>query len=531
MAYDIPSPCDLLVIGTGLTESIVASAASRIGKQVVHVDHRNFYGSNWATFSFNNLQNILGSKSLNKDSTKTVEETQNLNINLNSNTICNIVEKWYLPDEDVQGNIDNQKNLEETINKVPKETLTKSEILRDSRKFNFDLSPKLLYSRGEMVDVLITSGICRYAEFKNVSGIYTVDNVKRTLLSVPCSRADIFNSKDITMIEKRLLMKMLSMCVECETKPEELKEDEMGNFGNFLNAHKIQGKVKKYLIDAVAMATDSTNFHDAVKNIQKFVRSIGRYGNTPFLWTLYGSGELPQCFCRCSAVFGGVYCLNHSTQTIVIGSDGQATGIVSDNQNLKAKFILIEDCLNPVATIKSGISRAILVTNKALTSDQAALITFPSVNSKDPVRILELSASTMVCPQGFYVVHLITHQVTTAVEDLKEAIDTFFTVFESNKNEALNKPQIIWSLHFNINEYNSPAGMLPSNVYSSPGPNSSIDFDDHVIQARNIFKSMFPDEDFLPRVPDPEDIILEGSLEDVLEESKENHKEAQNIHE
>ena len=72
----------------------------------------------------------------------------------------------------------------------------------------------------------------------------------------------------------------------------------MGNFGNFLNAHKIQGKVKKYLIDAVAMATDSTNFHDAVKNIQKFVRSIGRYGNSPFLWTLYGSGELPHCFCR-----------------------------------------------------------------------------------------------------------------------------------------------------------------------------------------------------------------------------------------
>lgn len=72
----------------------------------------------------------------------------------------------------------------------------------------------------------------------------------------------------------------------------------MGNFGNFLDAHKIQGKVRKYLIDSVAMAKESTNFQDAVKNIQKFVRSIGRYGNTPFLWTLYGSGELPQCFCR-----------------------------------------------------------------------------------------------------------------------------------------------------------------------------------------------------------------------------------------
>lgn len=74
-----------------------------------------------------------------------------------------------------------------------------------------------------MVEVLISSGICRYAEFKNVTGIYTVDSVKSSLLPVPCSRADIFNSKNITMIEKRLLMKMLTMCVECETKPEELK--------------------------------------------------------------------------------------------------------------------------------------------------------------------------------------------------------------------------------------------------------------------------------------------------------------------
>jgi RAB protein geranylgeranyltransferase component A len=74
-----------------------------------------------------------------------------------------------------------------------------------------------------MVVVMISSGICRYAEFKNVSGIYTVDSVNSHLLPVPCSRADIFNSKDITFIEKRLLMKMLSMCVDCEAKPEELE--------------------------------------------------------------------------------------------------------------------------------------------------------------------------------------------------------------------------------------------------------------------------------------------------------------------
>jgi RAB protein geranylgeranyltransferase component A len=128
-------------LSTGLTESIVAAAVSRIGKQVVHVDHRDFYGSNWATFSFNNLQNILGSdKDFNviakeKESQK---ETRNLLINLNSNTICNIVEKWFIPDEDVQ------VNMEEVDSKFCKQTWTKSEIVKNSRKFNFDLSPKVM---------------------------------------------------------------------------------------------------------------------------------------------------------------------------------------------------------------------------------------------------------------------------------------------------------------------------------------------------------------------------------------------------
>jgi RAB protein geranylgeranyltransferase component A len=42
---------------------------------------------------------------------------------------------------------------------------------------------------------------------------------------------------------------------------------------------------------------------------QKFLLSLGRFGNTPFLWPMYGSGELPQAFCRLCAVFGGVYYL------------------------------------------------------------------------------------------------------------------------------------------------------------------------------------------------------------------------------
>lgn len=74
-----------------------------------------------------------------------------------------------------------------------------------------------------MVDLLIKSGICRYAEFKNISGIYMYDDIENNLVLVPCSRSDVFNSKEITMIEKRLLMKILSMCMAYEKNPQEMK--------------------------------------------------------------------------------------------------------------------------------------------------------------------------------------------------------------------------------------------------------------------------------------------------------------------
>lgn len=73
------------------------------------------------------------------------------------------------------------------------------------------------------MEVLISSGICRYAEFKNVSGIFAYNSSEHQLLSVPCSRADVFNSKEINMVEKRLLMKILSLCVDYENKSDNFK--------------------------------------------------------------------------------------------------------------------------------------------------------------------------------------------------------------------------------------------------------------------------------------------------------------------
>lgn len=56
-------------------------------------------------------------------------------------------------------------------------------------------------------------------------------------------------------------------------------------------------------MQAIAMATDKTSCRDGVNRTKHFLNSLGRYGNTPFLWPMYGSGELPQCFCRQVLIF------------------------------------------------------------------------------------------------------------------------------------------------------------------------------------------------------------------------------------
>ena len=40
-----------------------------------------------------------------------------------------------------------------------------------------------------------------------------------------------------------------------------------------------------------------------IKRIQMYSDSLARYGNSPFLYPLYGLGELPQAFARLGAAF------------------------------------------------------------------------------------------------------------------------------------------------------------------------------------------------------------------------------------
>lgn len=70
-----------------------------------------------------------------------------------------------------------------------------------------------------MVDLLVSSNISRYAEFKAVTRILTI--IDDNIVEVPVSRGDIFNNKDVSVIDKRMLMKFMTFCADYDRHPEE----------------------------------------------------------------------------------------------------------------------------------------------------------------------------------------------------------------------------------------------------------------------------------------------------------------------
>lgn len=116
-----------------------------------------------------------------------------------------------------------------------KQTLAK--MLKKSRSYNLDLTPKLLSCKSELVEVLIRSGVGRYLEFKGVDEMCLFQNgklerVRNTYndgyclsdpiftIKVPSSKEDVFNNQAISLIDKRKLMRFLTYAVDYQEKPE-----------------------------------------------------------------------------------------------------------------------------------------------------------------------------------------------------------------------------------------------------------------------------------------------------------------------
>lgn len=76
-----------------------------------------------------------------------------------------------------------------------------------------------------------------------------------------------------------------------------------------------------------------------IRRIKLYSDSLARYGKSPYLYPMYGLGELPQGFARLSAIYGGTYMLDKPIDEIVVGEGGKVVGVRSGNETAKCKQV------------------------------------------------------------------------------------------------------------------------------------------------------------------------------------------------
>ncbi len=175
----------------------------------------------------------------------------------------------------------------------------KNTLLQNNRKFNIDLSPNVLYSRGSIIELLISSDVSKYCEFRMVNQILTRRDDGK-IEKVPTSRSEVFKSQ-MSVIEKRLMMQFVQSCMK-DNNFADLINDENGilmSFKEFIQGRKLPSSISHYLINAVSMCPNKTDSaFKGLTEVKRFISSVNRFGDSPFLFPLYGTGELSQCFCR-----------------------------------------------------------------------------------------------------------------------------------------------------------------------------------------------------------------------------------------
>merc|ERR1712021_187659 len=110
--------------------------------------------------------------------------------------------------------------------------------------------------------------------------------------------------------------------------------------------HGLDANTCDFVGHALALHRDDTYlakpYPDTVRRIKLYSDSLARYGKSPYLYPLYGLGELPQGFARLSAIYGGTYMLHRPIKGIEVGEDGKVIGVTApdpDDENEAVKTV------------------------------------------------------------------------------------------------------------------------------------------------------------------------------------------------
>uniref|UniRef100_A0A1A8N4L6 Rab GDP dissociation inhibitor n=2 Tax=Nothobranchius TaxID=28779 RepID=A0A1A8N4L6_9TELE len=366
---------DVIVLGTGLTECILSGIMSVKGKKVLHMDRNSYYGAESASIT----------------------------------PLDDLFKRFNIPGE-----------LPASMGK--------------GRDWNVDLIPKFLMANGQLVRMLLITQVTRYLDFKVIEGSYVYKGGK--IYKVPSTETEALSSSLMGLFEKRRFRKFLIFVAnfdENDPKTMEGVDPKTTTMRAIFQKFSLGQEVIDFTGHSLALYRTDDYLDkpclDAINRIKLYSESLARYGKSPYLYPLYGLGELPQGFARLSAIYGGTYMLNKPIEEIVM-ENGKVVGVKSEGEIAKCKQLICDPSYLMDRAKKVGqVIRVICILSHPIanTGDiNSCQIIIPQnqVNRKHDIYVCMISFAHNVAATGKYIAIASTTVETNDPEkEIKPALD------------------------------------------------------------------------------------------------------------
>jgi len=188
---------------------------------------------------------------------------------------------------------------------------------------------------------------------------------------------------------------------------------------------------------ALALYRDETWLQEpainTVERIMLYFDSLSHYGKSPYLYPIYGLGDLPQAFARLSAVYGGTYMLNKPVLGFTFDESGRVNGVKSDDGIARCKTVVGDPSyFNDRVKQVGKVARCIAILDHPLeytNNSESCQIILPlnQVKRKSDIYISCVSFAHNVAPKGKYICIVSTNMET---DDPKKDLDAGIKVIE-----------------------------------------------------------------------------------------------------
>lgn len=597
------SKYDVVLCGTGLIQSILASALARAGKSVLHCDAQGYYGELDAvlTLPYINHGEVWqdqtpprtsevspGRLSLSKPclklrSTHTltnfplqvgtpVETPYGAGVvqELGASKVVITLNTWTLANgssPSLYVSIPDLDSLDVALEtylarncRVQPTLLVQAEKLlqRSSRSFAIDITPTLIFGSGAAVSGFLASSVSEYIEFKPIEGMLWFDSAGN-LSRVPCSKGDVFSSKLLNPLEKRKLMKFLQLVMDFAISEQSPAEEETSvaeevhslneralnqgrslsrpqnkavktgdleilreaieaneiDFESYLaETQKLSPSLKSLVRHALALETSdiSISIGDGMRRLCQHLQGLGKFGTTAFLVPMYGSGEMPQAFCRSAAVHGATYLLRREPMSVEFIDDHVAGVVISGPvEGSEHKTVLCSHVVVPINATQSVTSKQILrrvsVISGNIVNDGGAqrhIILIPpnsKLDNKNAIHGIVLDHSAKVVPPNCTLLHLTTTLYGDDDDSFLERAAMALLPADSVE---------LYHVSFSYNLYDHQKSELFTGLHVCQQTGQTLASDDAFVVAKDLFNQICPDVDFLTLSEEMENTIREN---------------------